>query len=87
MKPPDLIVINGNIVAMDALFPRVHALAARGGPVWALGSNEVIRALTNCSTRVIDREIVTCDVCAIGATEVLLMPLAGRAVHRAGVFG
>jgi hypothetical protein len=54
MRTPDLIVINGNIVTMDALFPRVEALAVSGGRVVALGSNDDIRGSATSATEVID---------------------------------
>src|SRR3569623_1897462 len=43
MPAPDLIVVNGNIVTMDPLAPRVEALAVRGGRVSAHGTTAAIR--------------------------------------------
>ncbi|MBK8458487.1 MAG: amidohydrolase [Phyllobacteriaceae bacterium] len=54
MGAPDLVVVNGDIVTFDPLFPRVRALALRGGRVAALGSEEDIRALAGAETRVVD---------------------------------
>ena len=54
MKTPELILINGNIVTLDALLPRVEALAVTDGRISALGSNTDIRALAGRSSRVID---------------------------------
>ena len=54
MKPSELIVINGNIITMDALFPRVEALAVRDGRIVALGSTADIRTLASRSTQIID---------------------------------
>ena len=54
MKSPDLIIVNGNIVTMDPLIPKVEALAVRDGRVVALGSDGEIRALSTSETRVVD---------------------------------
>lgn len=54
MQPPDLIVVNGNIVTMDPLTPKVEALAVRDGRVVALGSSDEIKALATPSTKVVD---------------------------------
>jgi hypothetical protein len=54
MPAPDLIVVNGNIVTMDPLAPRVEALAVRGGRVSALGTTADIRRLADSGTLVID---------------------------------
>lgn len=50
----DTIVINANIVTMDALRPRAHALAIAQGKVVALGETNEVRALANEATEVID---------------------------------
>jgi predicted amidohydrolase YtcJ len=54
MAQPDLVILNANIVTMDPLTPRVEALAAQRGKVFALGSTADIRALAGPSTRIID---------------------------------
>ena len=54
MPSPDLIIVNGNIVTMDPLTPRVEALAVRDGRVMALGSVAEIKALANGVSRVVD---------------------------------
>ena len=54
MKFPELIIINADICTMDALSPRVQALAVTAGRVSALGSNDVIKNLAANTTRVID---------------------------------
>lgn len=54
MTPPDLIVINGDIVTMDPLQPRAEALAVSAGRVTRLGSTAAIAALAGASTRVVD---------------------------------
>ena len=54
MPSPDLIIIDGNIVTMDPLTPKVQALAATGGRVTALGTTVEIRAMADGGTRIID---------------------------------
>lgn len=54
MQTPDLIVINGDVVTMDPLQPRVTAIAVTAGRVSALGGDADIQALANAGTRVID---------------------------------
>jgi predicted amidohydrolase YtcJ len=51
---PDLILINGNIRAMDPLKPVVSGLASRDGRITALVSTPEIKALAGKATRVID---------------------------------
>jgi len=50
----DLILTNGDIYTGDPNRPRVQALAARGGVIVAVGSNDEIASLRNSKTRVID---------------------------------
>jgi predicted amidohydrolase YtcJ len=54
MALADLIVINGDILTMDALYPRVEALAVSGGRVVALGTTDDIRSYAGPDTKVID---------------------------------
>lgn len=54
MPTPDLIVLNGNIVTMDPLTPRVEALAVHGGRVAALGTNADTQRLARSGTEIID---------------------------------
>lgn len=54
MPSPDLIIVNGMIVTMDALTPRVEALAVRHGRVMALGSTDEIQALAGPQTEIVD---------------------------------
>lgn len=54
MPAADLIVLNGNIVTMDPLAPRVEALAVRDGRVMALGTDAEIKRLATSSTEIID---------------------------------
>ncbi|MBI1955987.1 MAG: amidohydrolase family protein [Acidobacteria bacterium] len=51
---PDLIVVNGNIVTMDAGTNRYQAMAVRQGRIVALGSNAEIRPLRGPKTEVLD---------------------------------
>ncbi len=53
-QPADLVLRNGNIVTLEQSAPKVQALAARGGKIVALGSNQTTDALVGPSTRVID---------------------------------
>jgi predicted amidohydrolase YtcJ len=52
----DLILRNGKIVTLEPDASVVQGLAARGGQLIALGSNQAVDALTGRSTRVIDLE-------------------------------
>jgi len=54
MPAPELIVLNGNIVTMDPLAPRVSALAVTAGRVSALGFDAEIRSLAGPATDIID---------------------------------
>lgn len=51
---PDTIIINANVVTLDALTPRAGALLIHGGRIRGLGSAAEIRALAGKDTRVID---------------------------------
>ncbi|NMD06846.1 MAG: amidohydrolase [Phyllobacteriaceae bacterium] len=50
----ETIIINGNIVTMDPMHPRVQALAIAHGRILALGSTADVTALANANTEVID---------------------------------
>ena len=50
----DVVAINGKVVTMDPLTPRVTAVFLRGGRVAGLGSDSDMRALAGKSARVID---------------------------------
>lgn len=50
----DTIIINGNIVTMEALAPRAEALAIRDGRIVGVGSTADIRKQATARTRVID---------------------------------
>lgn len=50
----DLVLRNGVIVTLDALEPRVQALAIRDGRVEAMGSNEAIANCVGTNTKVMD---------------------------------
>lgn len=51
---PDLIVINGKIITVDAKDSIAQALAIRGGKIVAVGSNAEIRKLATAQTRTLD---------------------------------
>jgi hypothetical protein len=53
-EPPDLILVNGRIVTLDAGQPEVAALAVRGGRIQALGTSEFIQGMAGPETRVLD---------------------------------
>jgi predicted amidohydrolase YtcJ len=54
LNTPELVIINGNICTLDALNPRVSALAVSRGRVLALGTDSEIKALAGRSTRIVD---------------------------------
>jgi hypothetical protein len=53
-QPADLLLVNGNVVTVDAARPRADAIAIRGDRVAAVGSTAEVTALRNDRTRVID---------------------------------
>src|SRR5580704_224219 len=53
-QPADLVLRNGKIVTLEASAPQVQALAARGGKIVALGTDQQIQRHIGSSTRVID---------------------------------
>ena len=52
-QAPDLVLHSGNIVTVDERIGTVQALAARGGRILAVGSNDDIRKLIGDRTKVI----------------------------------
>jgi predicted amidohydrolase YtcJ len=52
--PADLVLLNGNVLTVDAKFSRAAAVAIRDGRFVAVGSNEDVRAHVGKGTRVID---------------------------------
>jgi predicted amidohydrolase YtcJ len=53
---PDTILINGNIVTVDAEFSVANAVAVRAGRILAVGTNDDIKHLAGSSTTVVDLE-------------------------------
>lgn len=53
-QPADLVLRNGKIVTMESSVPEVQALAARGGKIVAVGTNQQMLAYIGSSTKVID---------------------------------
>jgi len=53
-QPVDLVLHNGKIVTLEPGAPQARGLAARGGRIVAVGSNQTVDALIGPSTRVID---------------------------------
>jgi predicted amidohydrolase YtcJ len=53
-QPADLVLRNGKIVTMESAAPQVQALAARGGKIVALGTDQQMRSYIGPSTKVVD---------------------------------
>jgi len=53
-EPADLIVLNANVLTMDAKHPAAEAFAVRAGRFASVGSNTEIKALAGAKTRVLD---------------------------------
>ncbi|MFC4049131.1 amidohydrolase [Actinomadura syzygii] len=51
---PDLVLLNGEVLTVDAEFSAAHALAITGGTVTAVGDTAEIRALAGPRTEVVD---------------------------------
>ena len=58
-QAPDLVLHSGNIVTVDDKIGTVRALAARGGRILAVGSNQEIRGLIGEKTTVINLQGLT----------------------------
>ena len=52
--PPDLIVVNANVITMDAKLPAAEAFAVRAGNFVSVGPNMNIKLLAGPQTRVLD---------------------------------
>jgi predicted amidohydrolase YtcJ len=52
----ELFLVNGSFHTQDPAYPRATAVAIRDGRVWAVGSDEQVRALARPGARVIDLE-------------------------------
>jgi predicted amidohydrolase YtcJ len=50
----DLVLRNGRLVTLEQSGPEAQALAARGGKIVAIGTNQMVEAFVKPSTRVID---------------------------------
>ena len=73
----DLLVVNGNIVTVDARSTRAEAVAVRNGRIAAVGTDVVVRRLAAPATRVIDARgrtvipgLIDSHVHALGAAPV-----------------
>jgi predicted amidohydrolase YtcJ len=53
-QPPDLVLVNGKIVTVDARSPVVEALAIRDGKILAAGRSDAIRRFAAPDTRIVD---------------------------------
>ena len=76
---PDLILINGNVITMDAALPRAQAVAVRRGLISLVGSNEEVKALKGPSTQCLDLKSNTLLPGFIEAHSHLLF--LGRSLH------
>ncbi|HZZ30576.1 MAG TPA: amidohydrolase [Phenylobacterium sp.] len=56
---PDLVVINANVLTVDAAAPRAQAFAVHGGRFVAVGRNEDIRSLVGRRTQTFDAQGMT----------------------------
>jgi predicted amidohydrolase YtcJ len=54
VEDPDLIIVNGRVITMDAAVPRAEAFAVKWGRFSAVGSNSDVRNLATRNTPVID---------------------------------
>jgi predicted amidohydrolase YtcJ len=58
MKPhsnsPDLLLLNGTVQTMDTKTPQAQAIAIKGKQILAIGKNEVLSAMADSSTEIID---------------------------------
>jgi predicted amidohydrolase YtcJ len=52
--PTDLIVLNANVITMDAKLPTAEAFAVRAGKFASVGSNADVKPLAGAQTRVLD---------------------------------
>ena len=50
----DIALVNGNFVTLDKVMPTAQAIAIRGGRIMAVGTSQMIRAMTDGRTRVIN---------------------------------
>lgn len=55
-EPADLIVLNANVITIDAKLPAAEAFAVRSGKFVSVGSNADIKLLAGPQTRVLDLE-------------------------------
>src|SRR5690242_10036828 len=54
--PADLIIVNGNVLTVDATFSRASAVAIKDGKFVAVGSDADVRKLAGPATRTIDAQ-------------------------------
>jgi len=53
-RPPDLILINANVITLDPFLHRAEAVAICGNRILGVGTNSKARNLTGARTRAID---------------------------------
>jgi len=85
--PADLVLVNGNVLTVDAADSVAQGLAIRGGTIAAVGAADRIRAFVGPNTRVIDLAgrtvtpgLIDSHVHFSEAAEMYTIDLAGRAV-------
>lgn len=57
--PPDLLLVNANVVTMDPQHPATEAVATRGQTILAVGSQQAVTGLSGPQTRTIDCQGMT----------------------------
>src|SRR5438105_844741 len=53
-QPADLVLRNGRLITLESSGPQAQALAARGGKLTAIGTNQQMQAFIGPSTKVVD---------------------------------
>src|SRR5260370_17854341 len=53
-QPADLVLRNAKLITLESSAPQAQALAARGGKITAIGTNQQMQAFIGPSTKVID---------------------------------
>ncbi|SEP06051.1 hypothetical protein SAMN04490248_12211 [Salinihabitans flavidus] len=52
--PPDIVILNGNLITFDDANPRTEALAVSAGTITAIGTTAEIRPMAGDATRIVD---------------------------------
>ena len=70
--PPTRILVNGNVLTMDASDRMAQALAIEGDKIVAVGSDANVRRLAGPDTSIIDLVLLSQKVAVRGAVESVL---------------